>query len=248
MIYRRGASAHPHGAHRRTLAAGLARRLLRKSSVSPGTGPIILVERETERLRAAVAVLRHAFGPAAVRGTTHPRDASAWFVCERPSVLVTSADFSADDGPALVEELRSRWGPVPVVLTHQRLPSPAPPPVAHLPAPVDPVRLRAELEQWAPRSGAGAIAITLLCDVLALYARAGRTGVLDVRSPERTGSIWFDAGRLVHAACGSRVGKPALFEVLCWNSGRFVFRRGEPPARSLDQSLPELLAEADAVP
>jgi hypothetical protein len=216
--------------------------------VSPGTGPIILVERETERLRAAVAVLRHAFGPAAVRGTTQPRDASAWFVCERPSVLVTSADLSADDSPALVEELRSRWGPVPVVLTHQRLPSPAPPPVAHLPAPVDPVRLRAELERWAPRSGAGAIAITLLCDVLTLYARAGRTGVLNVRSPERTGSIWFDAGRPVHAACGSRVGKPALFEVLCWNSGRFVFRRGEAPAHSLDQSLPELLAEADAVP
>jgi hypothetical protein len=216
--------------------------------VRTDSGPIVLVEHETERLRAAVAVLRHAFGPGAVRGTTHPRDAAAWFAFERPNVLITPADGSADDGPALIDQLRSRWGPVPVVLTHQRLPSPAPPPVAHLPAPVDPVRLRAEVERWAPRSGAGAIAITLLCDVLALYARAGRTGVLDVRSPERTGSIWFDSGRLVHAACGSRVGKPALFEVLCWNSGRFVFRKGEPPAHSLDQSLPELLAEADAVP
>ena len=41
----------------------------------------------------------------------------------------------------------------------------------------------------------------------------------------------------------------ALFEVLCWNEGRFAFRKDLPQAvRSLSGSLPELLARADAVP
>jgi Domain of unknown function (DUF4388) len=225
----------------------LARGLLCNLDVSTGQGPILLVDAQAERLRANVAVLRHAFGPAAVRGTTDARDASAWLTYERPSVLVTCADTAESFGAALTEILRSRWGPVPVVVTRDApssLPRSPSDPVA---VPVDPVQLRAEVARWA-QPGAGAIAITLLADVLTLYARAGRTGVLDVRSPERTGSIWFDAGRPVHAVCADRVGKPAFFEVLCWNAGRFVFRNAVPPARSLEQDLRTLLAEADAVP
>jgi hypothetical protein len=214
--------------------------------VTPGHGAIVLVDCQAERLRATVAFLRHAFGPAAVRGTTDVRDAEAWMTCERPSVLVTCADTAATSGPALLDVLRSRWGPVPVVVT-RGVPSGGPrSPSDPVTVPVDPVQLRAEVARWA-EPGAGAIAITLLADVLALHARAGRTGVLEVRSPERTGSIWLEAGRPVHAVCGDRVGKPALFEVLCWNAGRFVFRPGTPPARSLEQDLGELLAEADAI-
>lgn len=205
----------------------------------------MVVDASPERLRATVAVLRHAFGPASVRGTTEPGDAAGWMAGERPCVLVAAADTAARG--ALIEELRGRWGPVPVVLTHGPAADALPPPVAHLPAPVDPVRLRSEVGRWVPGAGAG-IATTLLSDVLALYARAGRTGALDVRSPGRTGSVWFEDGEVVHAACGAQVGKTALFEVLCWNEGRFAFRTGPPPARSLSDSVPELLAQADAVP
>ena len=208
-------------------------------------GPILVVDASPERLRGSVAVLRHAFGPAAVRGTTEPEDATGWIACERPAVLVTSADTS---NASLVEDLRGRWGPVPVVLTHGPECIAVLPPVAHLPAPVDPVRLRSEVGRWVLDAGAGTIATTLLSDVLALYARAGRTGVLDVRSPARTGSVWFQDGDVVHAACGSQTGRTALFEVLCWNEGRFSFRNGPPPARSVSGSVPELLALADAVP
>lgn len=206
---------------------------------------ILVVDASPERLRGSVAVLRHAFGPASVRGTTEPEDAAGWIACERPAVLVTCADSS---GVSLVEELRGRWGPVPVVLTHGPASDALLPPMTHLPAPVDPVRLRAEVGRWVPGAGAGTIATTLLSDVLALYARAGRTGVLDVRSPARTGSVWFEDGDLVHAACGAQTGKTALFEVLCWNEGRFAFRGGPAPARSVSGSVPELLAQADAVP
>ncbi|HVP61193.1 MAG TPA: DUF4388 domain-containing protein, partial [Myxococcaceae bacterium] len=176
-------------------------------------------------------------------GTTEPDDAAGWIAFERPQVLVTSAEVA---GP-VVDELRGRWGPVPVVVTH----GPAvtlSPPVSQLTAPVDPVRLREEVGRWVPLTGAGSIATTLLSDVLALYARAGRTGVLDVQAPARTASVWFEDGDLVHAACGSRTGASALFEVLCWNEGRFAFRGGPPPARSLSASVRELLAQADAVP
>ena len=162
-------------------------------------------------------------------------------------MLVTPADTASSSGPSLVEELRGRWGPVPVVLTHGPEFKALPPPVVHLPAPVDPVRLRSEVGRWVPRAGAGTIATTLLSDVMALYARAGRTGVLDVRAPARTGSVWFEDGELVHAACGAHTGATALFEVLCWNEGRFAFRCAPAPARSLSGSLPELLARADAV-
>jgi len=217
--------------------------------VSPRPGSILVVDAAAERLRAMVAVLRHAFGPAAVRGTTDTEDAAAWIACERPAVLVTPADTANGSSAAVVEELRGRWGPVPVVLTHGLEFKALSPPVVHLPAPVDPVRLRSEVGRWVPCAGAGSIATTLLSDVLALYARAGRTGVLDVRGPARIGSVWFEDGELVHAACGVHTGATALFEVLCWNEGRFAFRRGLPPtARSLSESLPELLARADAVP
>jgi hypothetical protein len=213
--------------------------------VTTRAGPILVVDASPERLRGSVAVLRHAFGPAAVRGTTEPEDAAGWIACERPSVLVTPDDTA---GTSLVDELRGRWGPVPVVLTHGPGCNALHPPVVHLPAPVDPVRLRSEVAHWVSGAGAGIIATTLLSDVLALYARAGRTGVLDVRAPVRTGSVWFDDGELVHASCGTRTGATALFEVLCWNEGRFAFRSAPAPARSLSGSLPELLARADAVP
>ena len=211
------------------------------------SGPILVFDAAPERLRGSVAVLRHAFGPAFVHGTTDPGDAAAWIACERPSVLVTSDDTASGPDAPLVEDLRSRWGPVPVVLTHGPRSIELLPPVVHLPAPVDPVRLRIEVGRCLGAPGAGAIATTLLSDVLALYARAGRTGVLDVRSPARTGSVWFEDGQLVHAACGAQVGKPALFEVLCWNTGRFAFRSAAAPARSLVGTLPDLLAQADAV-
>jgi len=222
--------------------------LLRDRNVSARPGPILVVDASAERLRATVAVLRHAFGPASVRGTTETGDAAGWIACERPAVLVTPADTANAPGGSLVEELRGRWGPVPVVLTHGPGCTAFSPPVAHLPAPVDPVRLRSEVGRWVPGAGAGTIATTLLSDVLALYARAGRTGVLDVQAPARTASVWFEDGDLVHAACGSRTGASALFEVLCWNEGRFAFRGGPPPARSLSASVRELLAQADAVP
>jgi hypothetical protein len=216
--------------------------------VSARHGPILVVDAFAERLRASVAVLRHAFGPAAVRGTTEPEDAAAWIACERPAVLVTPADTEAALDTSLLEEMRGRWGPVPVVLTHGPRCNQLSPPVAHLPAPVDPVRLRSEVGRWVEGPGAGTIATTLLSDVLALYARAGRTGALDVRSPARTGSVWFDGGDLVHAACGARTGASALFEILCWNEGRFAFRAGQPPDRTVSGSVSELLAQADAVP
>ena len=226
----------------------LARVVLLLSVVSARPGPILVVDASSQRLRASVAVLRHGFGPAAVRGTSDLEDAIGWIACERPSVLVTPADTANAPGTALVEELRGRWGPVPVVVTHGPGFNALPPPVVHLSAPVDPVRLRSEVGRWVPGAGAGSIATTLLSDVLALYARAGRTGVLDVHAPARTGSVWFDDGELVHAACGAHTGATALFEVLCWNEGRFAFRRAPAPdARSISGSLPELLARADSV-
>jgi len=222
--------------------------VLSSAAVSARPGPILVVDASPERLRACVAVLRHGFGPASVRGTTDPEDAAGWIACERPAVLVTPADTANTSGAAVVEELRGRWGPVPIVVTHGPGFNALPPPVVHLPAPVDPVRLRAEVGRWVPGAGAGSIATTLLSDVLALYARAGLTGVLDVRAPVRTGSVWFADGELVHASCGVHTGASALFEVLCWNEGRFTFRRElSPAARSLSGSLPELLARADAV-
>ncbi len=59
----------------------------------------LVVDASPERLRGSVAVLRHAFGPASVRGTTEPEDAAGWIACERPSVLVTSADTLARARP-----------------------------------------------------------------------------------------------------------------------------------------------------
>ena len=87
--------------------------LLLLQGVSAHPGPILVVDASSERLRATVAVLRHGFGPAAVRGTTDPEDAAAWIACERPAVLVTPADTANASGAALVKSCAVAGDPFP---------------------------------------------------------------------------------------------------------------------------------------
>ena len=68
---------------------------------------------------------------------------------------------------------------------------------------------------------------------LVQYPHAGRkTGELVVASPSGEGRLYYQRGRLSHAALGDKSGMEALIEVLGWTEGEFEFRLGVETDRS----------------
>jgi hypothetical protein len=86
-----------------------------------------------------------------------------------------------------------------------------------------------------------------LSTVLTVLEMERRTGVLVVRGTERTGRVSLREGRVVHAEIrgAPERGADAVFELLSWVDGGFIFRVGEVQA-SDEVSLPTamLLLEA----
>lgn len=85
---------------------------------------------------------------------------------------------------------------------------------------------------------AGELAQVSLVDVLERLHLNGRSGTLDVTrrpsaGPEQHGRVDLREGNVVQAQLGSVEGEKALFRLLGWSEGRFVFRPGpvEPTPR-----------------
>lgn len=76
----------------------------------------------------------------------------------------------------------------------------------------------------------GDLAETKVGDVLSLFARGGRSGILRVRHEAREAQLWFHEGALVHASAGSLLGDDAVLDVFGWESGTLEFTPGDSPA------------------
>lgn len=216
-------------------------------------GPIIMVDDEVELVRTTLTRLRKEFGEEHVQGTSDAREAASWIELERPSTLITDLRMPHLTGLELIERAHRRWGHIPTVLitaipTAQVDEGQRAGTFEYLPKPFSFQSLRDAIYRVAgrpePLAFRGAVAVTMLADVVQLYALSGRAGELTVESIAGAGSIWIEKGGVVHAEAGSHVGAEAFFEILSWPSGRFQFAPGESPGSSIDLSLNELLLES----
>lgn len=88
-----------------------------------------------------------------------------------------------------------------------------------------PRRIRKDL----PKALTGALAHFGLPTVLTVLEMERRTGVLVVRGTDRTGRLTLRDGQVVHAEIRGEDlrGTDAVFELLGWVDGGFIFRVGE---------------------
>lgn len=216
-------------------------------------GPFWMVDDEPELVSATVGMLSSVVGPTQIRGSTDPREVASWIERERPTALITDVRMPHVNGLELVQRLHQKWGPVPVVVmtafpTAQVDQDARAGRFAYLPKPFTFQALRETLTricaQPAPSAFSGAIAVSMLGEVVQLYGLANRTGTLLVNSDAGVGEVGFDSGRVVDARAGERVGVEAFNEILSWTSGGFSWSTAAPAARTITTGLSELLIDA----
>lgn len=216
-------------------------------------GPYWMVDDEKELVTATVSMLSRELGPSQVRGATDPREVAAWIDQERPTALITDVRMPHLTGLELVTKLHERWGPVPVVVmtafpTAQVDQDARAGRFAYLLKPFAFHTLRETLlricHQPAPSAFSGAIAVSMLGEVVQLYGLANRSGVLRVLSPAGSGDIGFESGRVIDARTGSQTGVDAFNSILSWTSGSFNWFATPPVDRTINQGLAELLIDA----
>ena len=67
-----------------------------------------------------------------------------------------------------------------------------------------------------------------LLDVIQMACIARRDGRLDVRHEAEVGKVCLQRGQIVCVETGRCVGEDALLEILCWETGRFIFSAMRP--------------------
>ena len=217
------------------------------------TGPFWMVDDEPELVSATVAMLAREVGTAQVRGSTDPREVFSWLDSEKPAALITDVRMPHVNGLELVSKLHERWGPVPVVIitaypTAQVDEAARAGRFAYLPKPFSFQALRETLiricAQGGPAAFSGAIAVSMLGEVVQLYGLANRTGFLRVNAPDGEGEIAFESGRVIDAAAPGLRGIPAFNAILSWNSGGFSWDANHPREQTIHGGLSELLIDA----
>ena len=82
-------------------------------------------------------------------------------------------------------------------------------------------------------------------DLVQIHSMARLTGRLDISRAHRTGSIWFDEGKIVHAKAGELVGQGAFNRMTSWIGGEFTFtEKVSSPQISIRAATEHVLLEA----
>jgi DNA-binding response OmpR family regulator len=84
-----------------------------------------------------------------------------------------------------------------------------------------------------------------LVDLLQTIDISRKSGVLELSSGDRSGTVHFQGGRLVHAVSGTLEGDRAIYRFLVWSDGEFdlEFRSVEIPRETIQTSTQGLLME-----
>ena len=93
--------------------------------------------------------------------------------------------------------------------------------VEYLEKPVRSASLIAAIERLLQRSSScsGTVSPPLLPDLIQVYVLSRTTGALNISCAEKTGTIWFDGGQIVHAICDEHSGEAAVHALLSWRGG-----------------------------
>ena len=84
-----------------------------------------------------------------------------------------------------------------------------------------------------------------LPDIVEFLSGARKTGALRLVEGEAVGEIFLDSGRIVHAVLGGQAGEEAVYELVLWNQGEFLFEPGVTTDKStVNKGNTNLLMEA----
>jgi len=84
-----------------------------------------------------------------------------------------------------------------------------------------------------------------LPDVIQLVSVSGKTGAFYLQKGSEAGTIWLQAGRIVHALFGELSGEEAVYALATWNDGTFRFAQEEAsPGHTITKNNTSLLMEA----
>ena len=65
-----------------------------------------------------------------------------------------------------------------------------------------------------------------LPDIVQFLSGARKTGALRLTEGNQAGEIFLDKGRIVHAVLGDQSGEEAVYELVLWREGEFLFEPG----------------------
>lgn len=81
---------------------------------------------------------------------------------------------------------------------------------------------RGVLQSWQIEGDLACVRTFMLLQSL---CQSGCRGRLEINTPADVGEIYFDKGRIIHAAAGVAAGADAILEILGWDSGSYRFER-----------------------
>ena len=153
--------------------------------------------------------------------------------------VVLDLDIGDDATASVVGEVECRFAGVPLVATASRIDDTRVAAACHLGATAilaKPFGIAALMQMMrAPAGDAGFMGSCggiPTAQLLTLHCAAGRDGVLHLRvgatatRPERTGSLFLEAGQPVHAVCGALVGADAVHAMLGWRDAEATWVTG----------------------
>jgi CRP-like cAMP-binding protein len=74
-------------------------------------------------------------------------------------------------------------------------------------------------------------------DLFQMINASGKTGKVDLKVPEGKGCVVFREGDIIYAACGKQHGKAALFAMLGWKKGTFIYTAMPLPAECKNRQI-----------
>jgi DNA-binding response OmpR family regulator len=216
---------------------------------------LVIVDDEEDLLRSLAAALRRARPTAAVHAFVDSTEAAAHLDRGAPiSALITDIRMPRLDGVDLLVRARARDPLVPAVIMTAFSSATLASQIATF-GTVEYLEKPFSVSTFTSAVGrvlhsqnlgfSGALALDGLPDLIQLCALSTATSALRVRRDDRSGTIWFDRGNVVHAEEGVREGADAFYEIVRWTGGEFSVERGAVTRKRTVMNKPtELLMEA----
>ncbi len=214
---------------------------------------VLLIDDEEDLVWSLVRRLRRALGGAVVEGTTRPEEALSAGGGRPFDAIVTDIRMPTVSGLEVLVEARRRWPALPfVVMTaypaeFMRVGAGGGGGLGYLEKPFELGALARLVEralaQGAAPGFAGEAARREPLDLVQVFLLSNLSGALRFSRGDR-GAIWFDRGRVTHAACPGRRGAAAFYELLTWGGSSYAVERGgRPPAANVAENANELVTE-----
>lgn len=227
--------------------------MMTSSHGTPDIPWVVLVEDDELLQQRLASALERALPEVEVQRTPDPEEALALARDGRSRLLITEEQSVSVDGLSLAACVRQQRPQLPLIFIAEGERSALPARKSrfdgsHLidkPPPLDAfVGLVARLLHCAP-GFRGEIETNGLIDLVQLVAMSTPTAALHVKSVSGQGTVWLEAGAIVHVAFGAERGAPAFQRMLRLSSGHFqVEPLAQAPERTVSASITGFLLES----